>query len=340
MPDTNVGISSTARVVRPPNLVTKIDTLIEQGDIQSGKRGHDQADALLGDFLAKIGFDPKDETKRVDEDVRAQSIRFILDVILPISWYVRRIDGALVKRDRYLWISGVLLVVIPLVLGSVSFLAPGKVSDAPMVVGQLTGLLTGVVALQRLISTAMAQQQRYAAWYKASADLKKLWYGFQSSWLNKGLAKDWPAQRAAFIADLADRVVQGRAIMSDEQADFFQKLTLPTVDLMDYLSKARADVGGVLGNMAPGAASATTQASELLKARQDFEKQANLVKGYLADIDARQKELDSDEMKKLADTDPIKVAAKNGLAELKKELDSASLAKRKAEANVAAFQVT
>jgi hypothetical protein len=331
MPDTN----------KPnPKLITRIDILIEKGDVQSGKRGHDQANALLPDFLGKVGLNQGDETRKIDEDVRTQSIRFILDVILPISWYARKIDEAWTRRNWYLWASGALLLIIPLVLSSVSFLPKGSVGEAPIVVGQLTGLLTGVVALQRLISTALAQQQRYGAWYKASADLKKLWYGFQSSWLNKGLAKDWPAQQVAFIADLGDRVVQGRAIMSDEQADFFQKLTLPTVDLTDYLSKARADVGGVLGNLAPGAASATAQASELLKARQDFEKQTNLIKGYLADIDTRQKELDSDEMKKLADTDPIKGAVKNGLAELKKELDAASLAKRKAEANVAAFQVT
>jgi hypothetical protein len=270
-----------------------------------------------------------------DNEIRIQSIRFLRDVVLPISWYAGKINQALKARNWYLFLTGVLLLLIPILLAGASVFAKSHVSDAPLIVAQLTGVLTGVVALQRLIAAALAQQQRYGAWYKASSDLKKLWYGLQSGWLNRGLAKDWPQQRPAFLTDLTDRVAQGRAIASDEQADFFQKLSLPTVDVLDYLSKARTDVSSLLGNLAPGITSGAAQAGKLLEARQDIAKNDSLIKSYEPEIVAKQATINS-----IADDkDPLKIAAKEALAALQKLRDAALLAKRAAEAQVAALQV-
>jgi hypothetical protein len=315
---------------------TTIEELIEKGSGQGSKRSHEQAAALFNDFWQQLGMSLTDQAKASDDQVRLQSIRFLRDAVLPINWYSGKITEALNERNKYIVRTGALLVVIPIVLAAVSAIPKSYVSDAPLIVAQLTGVLTGLVGLQRWIGEALAQQQRYGAWYKASSDLKKLWYGLQSSWLNRGLAKNWPEQREAFLADLADRHAQGRAVVSDEEADFFQKLTLPTVDILSYLSKARTDVSGLLTSLAPVITSAADLAGALLKARQDVAKNDSLIKSYEPEIAAKEKTI-----KEIADDkDVVKIAAKEALVALQKAKDVAVLAKRTAEAQIASLQVS
>jgi hypothetical protein len=60
-------------------------------------------------------------------------------------------------------------------------------SASSTIIAQLVGGLTGVLALQKMVGQTLTAQQRYGAWWKVSADLKKLWYGFQTKWGRAGL---------------------------------------------------------------------------------------------------------------------------------------------------------
>jgi hypothetical protein len=313
---------------------TTIQGLIEKGSTQGSKRSHEQAAALFNDFWLQLGMSLTDPAKAADEEIRIQSIRFLRDVVLPISWYAGKIKTAWTMRTAYMVGSAALIVLIPVGLAAISAWAKSEnLGDAPLVVAQLTGALTGVIGLQRMIAATLTQQQRYGSWYKASSDLKQLWYALQSSWLNKGLSRNWPDQRAAFLADLADRVGQGRAIVNDEQADFFQKLTLPTVDLLDYVTKARSDSKALVDNFAPTLVGDATRAGELLKARQEVAKNDSLVRSINAEIDMK-----NESLKGLVD-EKDKSAAKDAIAALQKARETAVVGKRNAEALVASLQV-
>jgi len=52
-----------------------------------------------------------------------------------------------------------------------------------------------------------------------------------------GESANWDAHRTEFFDDMAARIEQARQLVSDEEADFFQKLTLPSVDVLDLLRK-------------------------------------------------------------------------------------------------------
>ena len=173
-------------------------------------------------------------------------------------------------------------------------------SASSTIMAQLAGVLTGVLALQKMVAQALAQQQRYGSWWKVSSDLKKLWYGFQTKWVRAGIAEptNWAAHKTEFLDDMAGKIEAARQLVSDEEADFFQKLTIPSVDVLDLLSKTRPDVSSMIGALLPGAASAnavatalTGQATDLVKAKQDVAKNTALLTSLDEDIAKKREEL-------------------------------------------------
>jgi photosystem II stability/assembly factor-like uncharacterized protein len=124
----------------------------------------------------------------------------------------------------------------------------GAAGAASTVVGQVTAVLTGVLALQKTLGGFFAANQRYGVWWKTSADLKKLWYGLQTDWKGKVTL----ATRDKFLADVAAKTAQARQLISDEEYDFFQKLTLPSFDILDILTKTRTGLGTLLASTLPG----------------------------------------------------------------------------------------
>jgi hypothetical protein len=309
-----------------------IQGVIEAGDVTKGKRTEERANELLPDFGAQLGFN-----NDIPQDARARFLEFIIDVILPISWYTRKIKEALTTRLWYIIGTGVLILVIPIALALMPVLT-GK-SASSTIIAQLAGVLTGILALQKMVAQTLAQQQRYGSWWKVSSDLKKLWYGFQTKWIRTRLAEsaNWEAHNAEFLQDMAARIDSARQLVSDEEADFFQKLTIPSVDVLDLLSKARPDVSSLIGALLPGAASAnavatalTGQATDLVKAKQDVAKNTSLLASLDQEISHKREELAHPPAGE--STQQINDA----LAVLLKRRSEAAIAKIEAEATAAA----
>ncbi len=309
-----------------------IQGVIEQGDVKKGRRTQTRAGQLLPNFGTELGF-----TAGVPDDARARSIEFIVDVILPISWYATKIKDALNTRRFYIIGTGALMLVIPAALAFMPVLT--GMSASSTIIAQLAGGLTGVLALQKMVGRTLAAQQRYGAWWKVSSDLKTLWYGFQTKWGHGGLdgSANWAAQRTEFLNDMAARIEQARQLVSDEEADFFQKLTLPSVDVLDLLSKTRPDVSSMIGALLPGAASAnavatalTGQATDLMKARQDIAKNTSLLASLDAEIAQKRAELAAPRAGQTAQQ------ITDALNALLKRHTEAAMAKMEAEAAAAA----
>jgi hypothetical protein len=263
-----------------------IQGVIEEGEATRGRRTRDRADQLLPDFAKELGF-----TEGIPNDARAQCLEFILDVILPISWYTRKLKDALKIRRCYITGTAALILVIPAALAFMPVLT--GMSASSTIIAQLAGGLTGVLALQKMVAQSLAAQQRYGAWWKVSSELKKAWYGFQTKWNRVGLddKETWRRNATEFLDEMIREMEQARQLVSDEEADFFQKLTLPSVDVLDLLSKARPDLSSMIGALLPGAASAnavaaalTGQATDLVKARQNIAKNTSLLASLDAEI--------------------------------------------------------
>jgi hypothetical protein len=309
-----------------------IQRVIEEGDVTKGRRTQTRASQLLPNFGIELGF-----TAGVPNDAQARSLEFIVDVILPISWHATRLKDALNTRRNYIIGTGALILLIPAALAFMPVLT-GK-SASSTIIAQLAGGLTGVLALQKMVGQTLAAQQRYGAWWKVSSDLKKLWYGFQTRWGRAELQDfaNWATHGKEFLEDMAARIDQARQLVSDEEADFFQKLTLPSVDVLDLLSKTRPDVSSMIGALLPGAASAsavatalTGQATDLVKARQDIAKNRSLLASLDAEIAQKRAELDS------PPTGQTAQQTTDALNALLKRHNEVVIAKIEAEAAVAA----
>src|SRR5260370_25853231 len=86
-----------------------IQQLIDEGNVSHGRRTHVTAEALLEDFAKELGL----RNNEVPKEAVEPSTKFILEVILPISWYSTRIKHA--QRIRLLYILGTaaLILTIP-----------------------------------------------------------------------------------------------------------------------------------------------------------------------------------------------------------------------------------
>jgi hypothetical protein len=312
-----------------------IENVLEQGSASQGRRTNTRAEGLLEDFVTELGFGGTDALK----DMKPHCLLYIVEVILPISWYMAKIKRANHLRIAYILGTAALILLIPLALAympqMMSKIAGTGVTSST--IAQLSGVLTGVLALQKMLSVSLAQQQqRYGAWWKVSSDLKKLWYSLQTKWHQAELAANWDKRKDEFVIDVETDIQKARDLVSDEEADFFQKLTLPSVDVLDLLTKTRPDISSMIGALLPGAASANavagavaSQATDLLKARQDLAKATTLL-ASLADEIAKTHN-------KFA-TAPVddQPAIRAALDELLKRQTTALIAKMDAEAAIAA----
>ena len=117
-------------------------------------------------------------------------------MVLPIRWYSNKIKTALTQRRAYIFACILLIILIPVVVVLIPKLFDSKTAQG--ILGQLSAILTGTLALQKIIAGSMSAQQRSGAWRKASSDLKKIWYGFETQWRKVDLTK----QKDDFVRDL------------------------------------------------------------------------------------------------------------------------------------------
>lgn len=221
-------------------MTEKIADLLSKGDVADGHRSRHTAHALLDEFRTDLGLPPAPNRHR---DAALED--FLIEVVLGAAWYQKRCFKALTKVWTYIGINIALVVGIPLALIGLGYLAPA--SNTTIIASQITGVLTGILALQKTLSAWYASQQRYAVWYKASSDLKSIYYAFVQAWAGKTASDP-----AAFLAALADRTDAARQIIAVEQLDFYQKLALPTFDVLDMLTSTRATVSTFVTSLLPG----------------------------------------------------------------------------------------
>jgi hypothetical protein len=214
-----------------------ISALLAEGDTTSGPRSRERARQYIGEFKTALGLPPKGKSP-IDPALE----EFLIEVVLGAAWYQSRYRGAGCKVWAYVALNCVLVVGLPLGLIGLGSLAKGPTAA---IGSQIAGVLTGILALQKTLSTWYASQQRYAVWYKSASDLKAIYYAFVQTWEGK-------ADQSDFETALNQGTAAARKIISDEQLDFYQKLSLPSFDVLDMLTATRGTVSNLVSSLLPG----------------------------------------------------------------------------------------
>jgi hypothetical protein len=211
-----------------------IADILSKGDIGDGHRSRERAHALIQDFKTTIGLLKSDaQMDRAMQD-------FIAEAVLGAAWYQHNYKKAHKRTVLYIVLNCAAVIGLPLALVGLSWLIPSDLMTT-QVTTQITGILTGVLGLQKTLSAWYASQQRYAAWYKSASDLKTIFYGLVGNWSDKA-AQD----RDGFRAALAIGAAAARKVISDEQLDYYQKLSLPTFDILDLLTSGQSAVSSLV----------------------------------------------------------------------------------------------
>jgi Na+/proline symporter len=158
----------------PGDRAGSIAAILSKGDIVRGHRSRERAQGLLADFKRALGM-PADDHKLVKA-----MLDFIIEVVLGAAWYQKRCDGTKWKVRSYIVLNYFAVIGLPIALLGLLWLGENRLhgSTPSMIVSQLTGVLTGILALQKTLSVWYSSQRRYAAWYKSASDLKTLYYSF------------------------------------------------------------------------------------------------------------------------------------------------------------------
>jgi hypothetical protein len=226
--------------------IASIDSILSRGDAGNGHRSRERAQALLPDLKNALGL-PRGVDANLDHALEA----FLAECVLGAAWYEAKYRDASKKVSLYIVLNVTLVLGIP-----AGLILLQKWSDQSSALpAQITGVLTGILALQKTLSAWYASQQRYAAWYKARSDLKTLYYSFVQQWFGK------IATAEQFLPALLTATAAARKIIEDERQDFFQKLALPSFDVLDMLTSSRSTVAGLVTSLLPGTSPATVTVS-------------------------------------------------------------------------------
>jgi hypothetical protein len=257
--------------------MSTIDTFIESSDNSKSKRSEGEAQTLLPSFKDALGI------REMPADVDEAALDFLIDVVLPIRWYSNKIKTALRQRWAYIFACILLTILIPVAVIQIPKIFDSKTAQG--ILGQFSVILSGILALQKTLAGSMSAQQRYGAWRKASSELKKIWYGFETQWRKV----DLNTQKDDFVKDLQTKRQQAQGILEDEEDDYFTKLTLPSGDFLDLLSKNRQpELSALAAPLLPDAA----QAAAFDKAKQALAKNTALIAELDKAITEAQKAVD------------------------------------------------
>lgn len=232
-----IQTEDTHQQLHPRPEPSEIARILSKGEVGSGHRSRERARHLLSDFKQELSL-PVGTNSNLDEHLET----FLSEAVLGAAWYQKRCGNAYRKIWFYIIANCALVIGLPLSLIGIAALDKA-VTPIP---AQVTAVLTGILALQKTLSTWYSSQQRYAAWYKARSDLKSLYYAFVQTWSGKSTATN------LFLPALQAATAAARKIIDDEQENYFQRLALPSFDVLDMLTSTRSSVATFVTSLLPG----------------------------------------------------------------------------------------
>lgn len=211
----------------------------------------------------------EEELNKTDKpypELKKKLARFMTHHHLVINRYDELIKREKKIRNRFIVFTFTLLGGVPLLIFLASKFA--GTGSAGNIVAQITGLLTGLFAIQKGLSSMLEKRAIVGNFYRAQAALKTALYSFEDHWRDKWKQKDeTPAPGDAkssieekLLADMNEKIEAARQVVIDEQTKYFDSLTYPAIDVGSFLTGSQ----GTAGSLA-----AKFKSSELKKKEQE-----------------------------------------------------------------------
>lgn len=127
-----------------------------------------------------------------------------------------------------------------LVLSSPPDVRPG--GDVEVVAAQVMAVLTGLMGLHRTIGSWLGQRQLAAAYWETRSRLAEVIYTVESEWGD--MAEDEKVNPSTnrllqkLQQSLRKGIIEGRQIMSEHTASYYQNFRLPEVDVLKTVQEA------------------------------------------------------------------------------------------------------
>jgi hypothetical protein len=169
---------------------------------------------------------------------------FTREVVMSAGWYQYRYLGAKHKAWFYIFINVCLVIGMPLAV--IGFAAAARHFHVNAVASQVAGVLTGIFALQKMLTAWVASQQSYAAWYKTSYDLKCLYHTFIQKWDTCAYTNP-----PGLLDDLRKATAAAREIIKTERMAYYTALALPTFDVLSMLTAQQTTVTSWISGLVP-----------------------------------------------------------------------------------------
>lgn len=238
-------------------------------------------DEALKEFKTRLAI-PDDVV--LAKDHRALLLNFILNFHKVISHYqLLRAKETKIRR----WFTGLslaLLVATPFLI----FLVSKMTGNEANIASQVTAVLTGLIAVQKSISSWLDKRKIVGNFWKAESELKTKLYTFEDKW--KGQAFETVTGEVTktlkdnFLMEAKAAVVDSRAIVQEEQSKFFEAEIYPAIDLGDLLKTTGGTARDLVKAQAAPTPKEPPELEQLKKRRQDIEAAQRKVAQLKAEI--------------------------------------------------------
>lgn len=201
-------------------------------------------------FIRNLGLDEKAHT---DHHLLR---RFVAVNHVNAAWYARGVEKERLLRWFYIVISIALVAGLPIILAYLP-----KIGNNPLtpevVIAQLTGAVTGLIALQNVLGSVFGQRQLIGQFWKARTELAEQIYDLETKWrLRPGRALDNGGLNHELEKELEAGIESGRQIVAEETQRFFDAYAWPTVDLGSIWTSASSTAKSLIGGIATPRATA------------------------------------------------------------------------------------
>lgn len=185
-------------------------------------------------------------------------LNFILNHHKIIQRYMELICDEKSKQNSFRYISLFLLFLIPILiyLGPIVFNGSSNI-DFP---AQIATMLTGLLTIQKSLSSWLDKRKIVGNFQKAQSDLKSKLYAFEDKWRGQAKELNTNKLKVDFLQEIRLAIREAQMIVEEEQNLYYEAITNPSIDIGAILADARKSTVANVGDLIPSQSESKKQA--------------------------------------------------------------------------------
>jgi hypothetical protein len=167
-----------------------------------------------------------------DLELHRTLLQFCTAIPVNIAWYKRRLKSETWRQRVYVGATAVIgLLVIALSIAPTLKSAPtsAALGSQAIIAAQIAVLGAGAMAALQVLASVVDVKARIGAFWKASADLQEILFGFQEHWVRRVTTTNGVTKVSdEFRVALGEAIRQARRVSREERDTFFGSFRSPT----------------------------------------------------------------------------------------------------------------